>query len=151
MKIKIIAVTITVLWLTLVGWLIFGRDKNPDPSENVQQDGQSQLSSQINSEGEVEVEVTPVEISESSDLWQFKIVLTTHSVELDQDLTKVTLLFDDKGNIYQPVSWEGTPPGGHHREGILSFRSIKPQTPSLRLVIQNVGETKEREFTWNLN
>lgn len=151
MKIKIIAVTITVLWLTLVGWLIFGRDKNSDPSENVQQDGQSQLSSQINSEGEVEVEVTPVEISESSDLWQFKIVLTTHSVELDQDLTKVTLLFDDKGNIYQPVSWEGTPPGGHHREGVLSFRSIKPQTPSLRLVIQNVGETKEREFTWNLN
>lgn len=151
MKIKIIAVTITVLWLTLVGWLIFGRDKNSDPSENVQQDGQSQLSSQINSEGEVEVEVTPVEISESSDLWQFKIVLTTHSVELDQDLTKVTLLFDDKGNIYQPVSWEGTPPGGHHREGVLSFRSIKPQTRSLRLVIQNVGETKEREFTWNLN
>lgn len=151
MKIKIIAVTITVLWLTLVGWLIFGRDKNPDPSENVQQDGQSQLSSQINSEGEVEVEVTPVEISESSDLWQFKIVLTTHNVELDQDLTKVTLLFDDKGNIYQPVSWEGTPPGGHHREGILSFRSIKPQTLSLRLVIQNIGETKEREFTWNLN
>lgn len=151
MKIKIIAVTITVLWLTLVGWLIFGRDKNSDPSENVQQDGQSQLSSQINSEGEVEVEVTPVEISESSDLWQFKIVLTTHSVELDQDLTKVTLLFDDKGNIYQPVSWEGTPPGGHHREGVLSFRSIKPQTQSLRLVIQNVGETKEREFTWNLN
>lgn len=151
MKIKIIAVTITVLWLTLVGWLIFGRDKNSDPSENVQQDGQSQLSSQINSEGEVEVEITPVEISKSSDLWQFKIVLTTHSVELDQDLTKVTLLFDDKGNIYQPVSWEGTPPGGHHREGILSFRSIKPQTLSLRLVIQNIGETKEREFTWNLN
>ncbi len=151
MKTKIIVATVTVLWLVLVGWLIFGTDRKSDLSEEVQQDGQTQLGTQINSEGGVEVEVTPIGISESSDLWQFKIVLTTHSVELDQDITKITFLFDDKSNVYRPVSWEGTPPGGHHREGTLSFGSIKPRPLFLKLVIEDIGDTEEREFIWNLD
>ena len=149
MNTKIIIIVGILLGAVLVGLLSFKEKDNPQ-LESEQQEVQTSLAPQINSEGSVEVEVTLVEISDASDSWQFKIVLNTHSVELDQDLTKITLLVDDKGNEYQPLSWEGTPPGGHHREGILTFNSISPQPSSIELVVKDIDGIKERKFTWDL-
>src|SRR3989344_2414254 len=149
MNTKIIVIVGIILVIVVIGSFI-SRKKEIPQGEVEQKQIQNTLSPQTNSEGSVEVEVIPVEISDTSDLWQFKIVLNTHSVELDQDLTKITLLVDDKGNEYQSLSWEGAPPGGHHREGILTFNSISPQPSSIELVFKDIDGIKERKFTWDL-
>jgi hypothetical protein len=80
--------------------------------------------------------------------------MNTHSVDLDEyDLGKLTVLRDDQGHEYQPVSWESAP-GGHHRRGTLAFvppdslRSGEAQ--SLELVIRDVAGVDERVMTWRL-
>ncbi|OGM13048.1 hypothetical protein A3A76_01960 [Candidatus Woesebacteria bacterium RIFCSPLOWO2_01_FULL_39_23] len=138
-----------ILGALLVGSLVFKEKDNPQ-LESEQQEVQTSLAPQTNSEGAVEVEVTPNEISANSDSWQFKIVLNTHSVELDQDLTKLAFLKDSGGNEYLPLSWDGAPPGGHHREGVLTFRPVSPQPAFIELVIKDIDGIKERKFTWDL-
>ena len=149
MNTKIIVIVGIILVIVVIGSFI-SRKKEIPQGEVEQKQIQNTLSPQTNSEGSVGVEVIPVEISDTSDLWQFKIVLNTHSVELDQDLTKITLLVDDKGNEYQSLSWEGAPPGGHHREGVLTFDSISPQPSSIELVVRDIDGIEERKFSWNL-
>ena len=149
MNTKLIIAVGILLGAVLVGSLVF-KEKDTSQLESEQQEVQTSLAPQINSEGSVEVEVTLVEISDASDSWQFKIVLNTHSVELDQDLTKSTLLFDNKRNQYEPLSWDGAPPGGHHREGVLTFRPVSPQLSSIELVIKNIDGIPERKFNWTL-
>ncbi len=100
----------------------------------------------INSEGSVTVEVVPKNIDEGT----FIVILNTHSVELSDDLTKSAVLKDENGKEYRPIGWEGAPPGGHHREGILKFGLISPQSKSIVLKIFKVGGIEERNFTWQL-
>lgn len=92
-------------------------------------------------ENNVEFQVTPSSPSE------FQTAINTHSVELDFDLTQISALYDDAGNTYKPLKWEGSEPGGHHRNGILKFPSIDKNAKSIKLVI--IDSTK-REFSWNL-
>lgn len=136
---KILIIVSSFLVLVAVGWLFFGKKTKPQ---------EISFTPQTNSEGTVTVEVTPVNVTQGYGQWRFDIVLNTHSVELDQDMTKIAFLKDDKGNIFQPTNWEGAPPGGHHREGILVFNSISPKTSSIQLIIQDIGEIPERKFNW---
>ncbi len=96
----------------------------------------------------VTVSVTPVEMSGQSQEWKFDVVMDTHSVELDQDMTKITILVDDQGKEYKPISWDG-PTGGHHREGILTFSKITPTPKSVELKISDIGGVI-RTFNWQL-
>src|SRR3990172_6475879 len=51
----------------------------------------------------------------------FAVGMDTHSVDLDAiDLSKQSVLHDDSGKEYKPVSWQSAP-GGHHRSGTLAF------------------------------
>ena len=104
------------------------------------------LEAQTNSEGSVSVEVTPIDVSEESELWKFKIALNTHSEELLQDLNKVVAL-NDKA----PVSWDGPTPGGHHLEGTLSSRPISPRPEEILLIVREVGGVAERVFSWDFS
>ena len=149
MNTKLIIIIGILLGAVLIGSLVF-KEKDTPQLESEQQEVQTSLAPQINSEGSVEVEVTPVEISANSESWQFKIVLNTHSVELDQDLTKAVFLVDNKGDEYLPLSWDGAPPGGHHREGVLIFRPVSPQPSSIKLVVKDIDGIKERKFAWDL-
>ena len=74
----------------------------------------------------------------------------THSEELSEDLVAVSELLDDQGKAYKPTSWDGSPPGGHHRNGVLKFNPISPKPRSLELKIKNVGGVVERSFKWDL-
>ena len=148
MNTKIIIIVGIILGAMLFGSLVFKQKETPR-LESEQQEVQTSLAPQTNSEGAVEVEVTPIEISDTSDLRQFKIVLNTHSVELDQDLTKSTLLFDNKRNQYEPLSWDGAPPGGHHREGVLTFRPVSPQPAFIELIVKGIDEVPERKLSWD--
>jgi hypothetical protein len=59
----------------------------------------------------------------------------------------VAALADSAGREYRAIAWEGDPPGGHHRKGILKFEPIKPAPGSVTLKIRRIGAA-ERTFSW---
>jgi len=65
----------------------------------------------------IEISVTPTTVG--SDRVDFQVVLDTHTDSLDADLQTSTLTVDP-GTAGAAV-WSGAAPGGHHREGELSF------------------------------
>jgi hypothetical protein len=82
---------------------------------------------------------------------RFHLVLDTHSVNLDTyDLKNIVVLRDDTGKSYVPTSAENKG-SGHHREAIVSFPIVSPETKRLELIIKDVAGIKERTFVWNLN
>ncbi len=107
------------------------------------------LPAKVNDENSVSIEVEPINFSFSRPA-QFDISLTTHQGSLDFDLAQVSVLEDDKGNVYQPLNWEGSPPGGHHRNGTLSFPRLENRSRSIKLTIRDVYNAPERVFRWEL-
>lgn len=132
-------VTISVLVLAFIGgFLIFYQNRRTE----------QKLESKVDDQASVTVAVTPIDISSKSKEWKFDIVMDTHSVELDQDMTESAVLISDQGKEYKPISWEGSS-GGHHREGILTFNQIIPVPKSVELKISSIGDVV-RSFTWPL-
>ncbi|EKD57324.1 MAG: hypothetical protein ACD_57C00344G0006 [uncultured bacterium] len=126
------------------------REDIPSSNQGLSAGRQEVLSTQTNSEGQVTVKVTPKDLSQSSSSWDFEIVLDTHSGNLDQNLTEISILIDDKENRFTPVAWEGDPPQGHHRSGILKFKRLSPKPKSIELRIEKMGDVNERSFKWEL-
>jgi len=104
---------------------------------------------QSNKESGVQVDATPVELKEGRSA-RFEVRLNTHSVALDQDLTAISRLKDNKGSTFQATGWDGSPPGGHHRSGTLSFPALAPGTETVTLIIKGVGKDSERIFSWQV-
>ena len=92
-------------------------------------------------ENDVEFQVTPSSASE------FQVAINTHSVDLGFDPAQISVLYDNLGNIYKPLKWEGSPQGGHHRNGILKFSAINKDAKSIKLVIT---DSAKREFKWDI-
>ena len=109
-----------------------------------------ELTTQKSTDRGVTVDVTPQNLSAGASAWDFKVVLDTHSGELNDDLVKITTLFDDKGGRHVPVKWEGDGAGSHHREGTLKFNPIAPAPAAIELRITRPGEPKPRSFRWQL-
>lgn len=80
----------------------------------------------------------------------FELEFETHSVDLDFDVSKQSYLVDDKGNSLTGGIWNGSPAGGHHREGILTFNSVLSETKFVELIVKDVSGVSERKFKWNL-
>lgn len=108
------------------------------------------LAPQTRSEGGVHVKVTPKNITVGADTWDFEVALNTHSVALNQDLANTTVLVDAQGKQYLPMAWEGDPPGGHHRRGVLRFKPLAELPSSFELRISGVGGIDARVFRWQL-
>ncbi len=102
-----------------------------------------------NRENRVRVDVVPVQL-ESGKSAKFEIRMNTHSGDLSQDLVSVSTLKDDNGREYRPVDWQGAPPGGHHRTGVLEFPALNGNTKSVTLVIRDVANVPERIYKWDL-
>lgn len=111
----------------------------------------AELGTQKNTERGVTVAVTPKNLISSTESWDFKVVLDTHSADLSDDLTKSSALVDDNGRRYMPLAWDGAGPGGHHREGVLRFKPPSPRPQSIELQIVRSGETAPRVFRWQLD
>ena len=144
------ALTISILALAFIGgFLIF---YNPKPASSPTENNSETLDtiqkweSKIDEQASVTVTVTPSDLSLESKEWKFDVVLNTHSVELDQDMTNVAVLMDDDKE-YKPLRWEGAPAGGHHREGVLVFSPITPAPKSIELKITGIADTV-RTFNW---
>jgi hypothetical protein len=101
-------------------------------------------------EGQVKASVTPQSLSTTADAWRFEVRFNTHVKPITQDMVAVASLSDGKGADEQPTAWEGDPPGGHHRKGVLVFKPIEPMPATITLHIREVGGVADRSFTWNL-
>ena len=97
----------------------------------------------------VRVEVKPVQLVPGRQA-NFEVRMNTHSVPLDQDMTAVCTLIDDQGREYKPLKWKGSPPGGHHRSGVLAFPPLEGNTKSVTLIIRNIANVPERTFGWQV-
>ena len=87
----------------------------------------------------------------------FKIVLDTHSVDLDTyDLAKLAVLRVDGREVAATV-WDA-PKGGHHRSGDLVFPTsgadgaptIGASAKAVEIVVRDVAGVPERTFRWPL-
>ena len=138
-----------------VGFFVFYQNrpaekKTPATPETVQRAGSSQKwETKTDDQADITVVVTPLDLAPESSEWKFDIGINTHSVELDQDMTKIVVLTDDQGKVYQPVGWDGAPPGGHHREGVLMFAPVTPYPQNLTLNIKDIADV-QRSFSWIL-
>src|SRR3989338_3801109 len=144
--------TVSTLILALIGgFFIFYNPKTspvPDQNNSSIDDIAQNLESKTDEQASITVTITPVDISPESKEWKFDVGMSTHSVELDQDMIKVTVLVDDSGKEYKPLVWEG-PTGGHHREGVLIFNKVTPTQKSITLKISSIGDVN-RSFNWQL-
>ncbi|WP_212785084.1 hypothetical protein [Ferrigenium kumadai] len=104
---------------------------------------------QTSDEGGLKVMVTPQDVSSGAKTWDFGVVLETHTKSLNDDLSRSSVLIAD-GKRYSPLGWEGAPPGGHHRKGLLRFKAVKPVPASIELQIRLNGEVAPRSFRWML-
>jgi len=109
----------------------------------------SGLTAQTSREGNVNVTVTPRSLAPGASSWDFEVVLETHTQPLDQDLTKVAALIDAQGKPHAPLAWEGSPPGGHHRRGLLRFQPLAGNPATVQLRLQGIGGV-DRAFNWQL-
>ena len=97
----------------------------------------------------VRVTVTPRVLSPGKAA-QFEIRLNTHSVALEQDLTQVAELRDSLGRVYQVKGWDGSPPGGHHRSGTLTFANLQESIDGITLVLRDIAGVPQRTFSWKI-
>ncbi|MEK7192821.1 MAG: hypothetical protein AAB682_01670 [Patescibacteria group bacterium] len=145
-------ITILLLVASIGGFLIFFNPKtvsNPTQNNSDALNTPQKWESKVDDQASVTVTVTPSDLRAESGEWKFDIVMSTHSVELDQDMTKVAVLVADSDKEYRPIRWEGTPAGGHHREGVLIFASVAPYPQDLKLNIKEIGGV-QRSLSWIL-
>lgn len=90
---------------------------------------------QVSNEREIKVTVTLNNIPGEAKSLDIELVLETHTQSLTDDLAKASV-FIAGGKQYKPMGWEGSPPGGHHRKGRLSFRAIFPPPASVELQVR---------------
>jgi len=109
----------------------------------------SAYQTQSNDQNRVRVDVRPVQLLPGKPA-KFEIRINTHSGDLSQDLVAVSTLRDNSGREYRPISWDGSPPGGHHRSGVLAFSELANGAQSITLVIREVANVPERVFNWSI-
>jgi hypothetical protein len=104
---------------------------------------------QSNNKGQVTINVRPLQLVPGQPA-KFEVRMNTHSVTLDHDLVTAFTLKDDQGREYQPTQWDGSPPGGHHRKGILEFPELNGDAGKITLVIREISNVPNRTFEWSV-
>ena len=84
------------------------------PAERVSSD----LDTQVRRLGDMTFEATP---ALAGNEMQISLKIDTHSTDLDFDPAQISWIVDSRKKTLPATSWEGSPPGGHHRTGTLRF------------------------------
>jgi len=111
----------------------------------------ARLAPQVNREGMVEVKVTPHSLAPDAKVWEFEVAFNTHSVPIDGDPAQFSVLVDAGGKTHTALAWNGDPPGGHHRRGVLQFKPLAEPKGAVELRISGVGGVAARVFRWERN
>lgn len=98
-----------------------------------------------NNAGGVQVTVTPKAVGTGSS-WDFEVSMKTDIKPLVTDLASEAVLIVNGSQRYAPSSWQGDPPGAHHRKGVLRFPAPNDLAKSFEVQIQNIGEVKQSVF-----
>lgn len=110
----------------------------------------SSLAPQVSREGGVTVKVTPGKLAPAVATWDFEIVFDTHTAALTGDPAQFAVLVDAQGRTHAPLRWDGDPPGGHHRKGVLRFRAPDGPGGRFELRLNDVGGVATRSFRWDV-
>ena len=94
--------------------------------------------------GAVTVEITPTRIDGTGAA--FKVSFDTHSVELDLDVAGNARLVVG-GTPWTSAVWDGAGPGGHHREGTLSFDAAGDPSGTAKISVGGLAEPVEASWT----
>ena len=140
-RMKAMFYSLLVLAVIIVFISYYSISKSRISGELQQNTNQGSFQTLTSNENDVEFQIAPLSANE------FQIAMNTHSVDLYFDLTKISILYDDIGNDYKPLAWEGSEPSGHHREGTLKFPPINNNAKYIKLVII---DTTTREFEWKM-
>ena len=143
MKRKIILLLIPVIVLASITTYFFIA-KNDAKEENLSPSFESEI--KTSDENGVLFEVALLDSAPENPL-RFDVKITTHSGSLDFDLTRASFLEDDRDDKYEPLEWQGPPPGGHHLAGVLLFPIINKTAAKIKLTIQ---DSVLRTFEWDL-
>jgi|PersoiStandDraft_1058852.scaffolds.fasta_scaffold03163_8 hypothetical protein len=108
------------------------------------------LATRSSDEAGVRVVVTPKALGRDVTVWEFNVVMDTHTKPLNDNLAQAAVLVDEAGRRYVPVAWQGDPPGGHHRKGVLQFSPPAEMPKSIELQINGVGGAATRMFRWTI-
>ena len=108
------------------------------------------LSARTSDPSGVKVVVTPEVLDPAAKVWEFEIVMDTHTKPLKEDLMQAAVLVDNTGRRYAPAEWQGDAPGGHHRKGILRFTAPTEMPAAVELRIDGIGGAATRSFRWDL-
>ncbi len=107
------------------------------------------LAAQTSDENGVKIVVTPGDLSGTATVWNFEVVLETHTHPLVDEMAASELVAN--GKFFPPLVWIGSPPGGHHRQGRLRFMAVTPRPQVIELRIRLNGELTPRTFKWSLS
>jgi|SRR3990172_5552283 len=142
MRRTMILVPVTALVGAAVLWLGSRDGSTPRPTDSTVSEGSifegaSRLPPRVVDAGGVQVNIEPIELDEDGAV--FAVALDTHEGDLPVDLARTTRLEVDGVDWGKPV-WSGSPPGGHHREGELSFDPGGPVAGTARLTIDGLPD-----------
>jgi len=146
-KIKKITIVLSLVLAAAVFIVIFSPEQKF--SEERETSGIINLSSRSSSQNNISFKATPIGFSFDNPV-RFEIGIDTHSGSLDFDLTEVSVLEDNNNNRYQPLDWQGSASGGHHRSGIITFPKLSDETEKIKLIIQDDFNNPPRIFEWEL-
>jgi hypothetical protein len=121
-----VVVAIALAVLGVAAWLL----TRPESSR-------ADLGSRTVQSGEVEVTTTALTLDTSGAT--FRIELDTHTVELDLDVA-ATARLTVNGTSVAGARWDGQGPGGHHREGTLTFTTPIPSGAGVELRITGLSQ-----------
>ena len=104
--------------------------------------GPADLGTRTVKAGAVDVTMTALTLDQSGAT--FKIQFDTHSVELSLD--PATAVMTVNGTQAGKATWDGSGPGGHHREGTLRFTAPVPSGAAVDLRV--TGLPQDATATW---
>ncbi len=128
----IVGVLVALVAALAVGWLV-----NGDGDEGTAASAVAGLESKQVDAGPVAVEITPVQFDAEGAA--FTVVFDNHVQDLEMDLPAEAELTVG-GVVWPERDWSGDAPGGHHREGELTFDQGGPARGAVRLTIGGLPE-----------
>lgn len=108
--------------------------------------GTAAATTRITTEAGVTVKVTPVALLPMG--WMFAVVLETQGGAIDDNLVAQSVLVSDAEQL-KATEWDGAPPGGQRRDGVLTFPVPKADAAVVELRLTRKGEAAPRVFKWD--
>ncbi len=147
---KSIALTILASSIIFFLWTLYSARQLKTSQNTTSEIPKNSYQTQESSEANVSVSITP-RVLFMNEKPVFDVVFETHSVELAFDVAEVTTLEDQNNNILGIPKWNGSPAGGHHRSGALSFSKPLPQSiQKVTITLQGIAGIAKRMFTWEV-